>query len=197
MFGASLLCGSIHKLPTCIHYAWWQCLTKFLHSIWYLRNCSLQPCFSFVQPWYNWNLAIGTVHVYCGQHFTARLCPAKKLPKNEPGVSTAPRSQGVDLSRDNAPVSTGCCKWAGWITYVNVWSLCDDCRSSSMRSACGLSTYDTMWWMMPVTQWCNILDCVNCNFILQQMHSAMLLHMVAEPLLKVAQKCMDIPSHFW
>jgi len=36
---------------------------------------------------------------------------AKKLPKNEP-VSTAPRSQGVDLSRDNAPASSGCCKWA-------------------------------------------------------------------------------------
>jgi len=41
---------------------------------------------------------------------SAHLCPAKKLPKNETGASTAPRAQGVDLSRDSAPASTSCCK---------------------------------------------------------------------------------------
>lgn len=38
------------------------------------------------------------------------LAIAKKLPKTDPGVSTAPRSQGVDLSREAAPASSGCCK---------------------------------------------------------------------------------------
>lgn len=37
------------------------------------------------------------------------LAIAKKLPKSEP-AAVAPRSQGVDLSRDNPPASTGCCK---------------------------------------------------------------------------------------
>lgn len=38
------------------------------------------------------------------------LAIAKKLPKNEPGAAAAPRSQGVDLSSDSPPQSTGCCK---------------------------------------------------------------------------------------
>jgi GTPase SAR1 family protein len=38
------------------------------------------------------------------------LAIAKKLPKSEPGATAAPRSQGVDLSRENPPASTGCCK---------------------------------------------------------------------------------------
>jgi len=38
------------------------------------------------------------------------LAIAKKLPKNDPATAATPRSQGVDLSHEAQPASTGCCK---------------------------------------------------------------------------------------
>jgi small GTP-binding protein len=35
---------------------------------------------------------------------------AKKLPKSEPAAAAQPRTQGVDLSQENQPTSSGCCK---------------------------------------------------------------------------------------